>query len=78
MLDTSRNHEPASSPAARAIWLELEPPMMKARDMANAMLLALAGLGRQAMSDEEQREALSQLAYEARDAIKEAIATCEP
>jgi hypothetical protein len=57
----------------RAIWLKLEPPMLRARDIANALLLALSGSDREAMSDEDQKDALLNLAYEARNAINDAI-----
>jgi hypothetical protein len=51
---------------------ECEGPLHRALGLLNGLLLAIAGLGQPATSDDDNTDALTVLAYAARDEIERA------
>jgi hypothetical protein len=67
------NPVPSTSGALR---LALDVPLSEALMMTNSILLALAGLGKQGISEHEETGALTELAFKVHRAVKQAIEIC--
>ena len=71
------NPIPAVPATASTLRLRLDVPLTEALTMTNSLLLALAGLGKQGLSERDETDALTELAFKVHRAVKEAVAMCD-